>query len=303
MNRRAETEMQGEQRTGSKTTPAHASRQPAPAPVAAELYLNLLKRVLTRTIAPDGLDATADQTASRIPRWLTRLGVRVLGRGRLARAVYGRERRARVEGRDRPRYAETMVGLERLDNIEQCVVSVIRDDVPGDLIETGVWRGGSVILMRALLAAYGDTSRVVWVADSFEGLPPPRPDRFPPDEGDWHHDDTPLAVSLEEVRSNFERYGLLDDQVKFLPGWFETSLPQAPIEQLAVLRLDGDMYESTIVALDALYEKLSVGGYVIVDDYALAACRQAVDDFRKTHGISERITKVDWTGVWWRREQ
>jgi O-methyltransferase len=85
-----------------------------------------------------------------------------------------------------------------------------------------------------------------------------------------------LAVSLEQVKANFDRYGLLDDQVRFLKGWFRDTLPVAPIERLAVLRLDGDMYESPMDTLVNLYPKLSEGGYVIVDDYgAIPACRQA----------------------------
>lgn len=125
---------------------------------------------------------------------------------------------------------------------------------------------------------------------------------IPADAGhDLSHVDT-LAVSADTVRAAFERYGLLDDRVRFLEGWFSDTLPSAQIEQLAVLRLDGDLYESTIDALHALYPKLSVGGFVIVDDYgAWEPCRRAVDDFRSAHGISEEITKVDWTGVHWRR--
>ncbi len=208
---------------------------------------------------------------------------------------------ARQEGRDWPLEAETMVGLKRLDNLQHCVTSVIRDDVPGDLIETGVWRGGSSILMRAVLKAYGDCSRKVWLADSFRGLPQPDPARYPVDHGDtlWTYKE--LAIPLEQVKANFARYGLLDEQVAFLPGWFRDTLPTAPINQLAVLRLDGDLYESTMDALVALYPKVSTGGYVIVDDYALPTCRAAIDDFRRARGITDPIHQIDWTGAFWQR--
>jgi O-methyltransferase len=179
---------------------------------------------------------------------------------------------------------------------------VLEREVPGDLIETGAWRGGATIFMRAILRAYGDTERVVWVADSFQGLPTPDPSLYPEDETDrsWAHAE--LAVSLDNVKANFERYGLLDDQVRFLPGWFRETLPAAPIERLALLRLDGDMYESTMVALESLYPKLSSGGYVIVDDYgALQGCRAAVDDFRREQAITEELKWIDWTGVFWKR--
>jgi O-methyltransferase len=208
---------------------------------------------------------------------------------------------ARAEGRDWPLDAETMVGLRRLDNLQECIASVVADGVPGDVAETGVWRGGAMIFARAVLEALGDTERAVWCADSFAGLPPPDPQAYPADDGDVHHSYRQLAVSAGEVRANFERYGLLDDRVRFLEGWFRDTLPSAPIEQLAVLRLDGDMYESTIVALDSLYSKVSPGGYVIVDDYGAApACRKAIEDFRSGHGVTEPLREIDWTGVYWR---
>jgi hypothetical protein len=209
---------------------------------------------------------------------------------------------ARTDGKDWPAFAHTMVGLKRLNNLQQCCEDVIRRGVPGDLIETGVWRGGSTILMRAILKAHGVTDRRVWVADSFEGLPHPDEQKYPQDKGDTHHTHEALAVSLEQVKHNFERYGLLDEQVRFLKGWFKDTLPTAPIERLAVIRLDGDMYESTMDGLVNLYPKLSAGGYVIVDDYGyLPACRQAVHDYRDTHGIHDEIHRVDWTGVYWQR--
>jgi hypothetical protein len=208
----------------------------------------------------------------------------------------------RAEGIDWPARAHTMVGLKRLANVQECVENVIADGVAGDLIETGAWRGGTTIFMRAILKAHGFTDRTVWVADSFAGLPPPDAVHFPHDRGDTLHEFPQLAVTLERVRDNFRRYGLLDEQVRFLKGWFRDTLPDAPIERLAVLRLDGDLYESTIQALDGLYDRLTAGGYVIVDDYGnVAGCRQAVHDFRARRGINDPIRPIDWAGIYWRR--
>ena len=210
----------------------------------------------------------------------------------------------REAGRDWPKYAHTMIGVKRLDNIRFCMESVIRDEVPGDVIETGVWRGGATIFMRAVLRAHGVADRTVYVADSFRGLPPPNRERYPEDRKQVFHVFDELRVSRDEVQRNFERYGLLDDQVRFLEGWFSETLPRAPIDKLAVMRLDGDMYESTMDALVNLYPKLSVGGYVIIDDYgAVPACRQAVAEFRRQRGIEDPITSIDWTGVYWRRSR
>jgi hypothetical protein len=212
------------------------------------------------------------------------------------------QRSLRESGWDWPGEAETMIGLLRLNCIEECVKSVVRHGVPGDLLEAGVWRGGAVIYMRALLFAHGDQTRRVWVADSFEGLPPPDSANFAQDATMDLSGYKELAVSLEEVQSNFARYSLLDDRVHFLKGWFKDSLPGAPIDQLAVLRLDGDYYESTIQSLEALYDRVSRGGFVIIDDYlTFEPCREAVRDFRVANSIDDEIIPVDQGSVYWQK--
>ena len=216
--------------------------------------------------------------------------------------LYDVDTQTRQEGRDWPSRAYTMIGLKRLENLQNCIEDVLANRVPGDLIETGVWRGGATIFMRAILKVYDVTDRRVWVADSFEGLPMPDAERYPADEGDTLYQWRELAVSIEQVKANFERFGLLDEQVCFLKGWFRDTLPDAPIDQLAILRLDGDMYESTMEALVHLYPKLSPGGYVIVDDYeAVEGCRKAVNDYRASRGIKEEMRWADWTAVYWQR--
>ena len=207
----------------------------------------------------------------------------------------------RAGGLDWPLMAHTMIGQQRMDNLRHCVESVLADGVPGDLVETSVWRGGACIYMRSILRAYGITDRKVFVADSFEGLPAPDADKYPADANDNHHTFEVLAVSMEQVQENFAKYELLDDQVVFLKGWFKDTLPAAPIEQLAVLRLDGDMYESTMDALHALYDKLSPGGWVIVDDYVLAGCQKAIHDFRRDRGISDPIVPIDTMSACWQK--
>lgn len=205
------------------------------------------------------------------------------------------------EGRKWPNYADTMIGLKRLENIEFCVKRVLENNIEGHLIETGVWRGGASIFMRAILLAYRISNRKVFVADSFEGLPEPNIEKYPPDKGDILHKHQFLSISKDEVAANFNKYNLLDDQVVFLKGWFKDTLPNAPIDKLAVMRIDGDMYESTMDALVNLYPKLSTGGYCIIDDYALPACKQAVDDYRGKMNIKSPIIEVDWTGVYWQK--
>jgi len=208
----------------------------------------------------------------------------------------------RAVGRDWPSRALTMIGTQRLHHLRGCVEQVLADGVPGDLLEAGVWRGGASILMRAILAAYGARERRVWLADSFRGLPPPSPQRYPLD-ADLRLNDIPvLAVPRETVQHNFEALGLLDDSVRFVEGWFADTLASVDADAFAVVRLDGDLYESTMQSLDALYPKLSPGGFLIVDDYGcLGACRAAVHDYRERHGIREPIEAIDWTGAYWRK--
>lgn len=207
----------------------------------------------------------------------------------------------REQGWDWPSAAPSMIGLKRMENARSECERVIKAGVPGDFMETGVWRGGAVMMMRAVLKAYGITNRRVFAADSFAGLPPPT-EGVAPDAGAEFHTWTDFAVSLDEVKANFARYGLLDDQVVFIEGLFKDTLPTAPVVQLAVLRLDGDMYESTRDGIVNLYPKLSPGGTLIADDYYLfKAHRAAVDEYRAAHGITEPIIRIDEFGAYWVR--
>jgi O-methyltransferase len=269
---------------------------------AAELYLDLMKKCLTRSIFPETFRKPMPQAGSW-RKWVYAVASRLAAAGGFALVKHFRfDAASRAEGMDHPPEADTMIGLKRLDNLEFCITQVLRNGVSGDLIETGVWRGGATIFMRAVLKAYGDTRRLVWVADSFQGVPRPSPKKYPADAADPHWKHPELPVSESQVRANFHRYGLLDDQVRFLAGWFGDRLPQAPIDRLSILRLDGDMYESTWDALHALYDKVSPGGYVIVDDYhAVHGCRRATDEFRARRGIADALTPIDRLAVYWQK--
>jgi len=262
------------------------------------MYLDLLRVHLTRF----GDDDFAPMRAANHP--MIRRGLSVLAKRniRLVRTIPF-DKHKRTLGLDWPFAAETMIGMERLANLQKCVEIVLSEDVPGDLVECGVWRGGACILMRAVLAVYGDDKRHVWVVDSFAGVPPPDSKKYAADKDlrlDLQAD--VLAVPKSTVQANFQRYGLLDDRVSFLEGWFKDTLPTAPIDCISVLRLDGDLYESTIQAMDALYPRLSPGGFCIIDDYhAIDACRRAVADYRERHSISAPIIEIDGTGVFWRK--
>jgi len=222
----------------------------------------------------------------------------------MSRELAGDQLRFRTAGMDWPLHGLTMVGLPRLDDLQACVEAAVGDGVQGDLIEAGTWRGGAAILMRATLDSLGDDGRTVFVADSFQGFP--EVDRHPRDGYDLGADLAAcdfLAVPLEEVRDSFARFGL-NRGVSFVPGFFEDTLPALGARSWSIVRLDGDTYDATRSSLEALYPGLSVGGYLIADDYLqIDPCRQAVDDFRRQHGITEPLVEVDWSCARWRRER
>jgi hypothetical protein len=260
-----------------KTSPAPSSPE--------ELYLDLLKKTLTRA-----------QTAGRYGRrTLISAGWFEID-GLVPNSPQGYLEAGGVHLEMRQDDAETMVGTRQLDNIQFCITDVLKRRISGDVIECGAWRGGVTILMRAVLRAYGDTEKSVWVADSFEGLPRPKAGL------DFGLPRGEMAVSMEEVQGNFARYGLLDERVRFLKGFFNKTLPTAPIGKLSVLRADSDLYESQLDVLNNLYPKLSVGGYAIIDDYLeIAGCRRAIDEYRQAHNISEAIKPIDTEGIYWQK--
>jgi O-methyltransferase len=278
----------------------------------SEMYIDLLKSALCASLYEESawrvVEGPMHQDVSKLSfpsrlfakskhsilRFLRRRNLRLV-------RTFAFDPASRDIGTDWPLFGYTMTGRRRLDTLQKCVEDILQQNIPGDLMETGVWRGGSVIFMRALLSVRDDRKRVVWCADSFEGMPVPRDTDINISKAADFSDREYLAISLEQVQKNFARFGLLDDQVRFLKGWFSESLPTAPIEQLALLRLDGDLYESTHDALVNLYDKVSPGGYIIVDDYkSWGGCQVAVDEFRKQRGILEPLEDIDAHAVLWR---
>ncbi len=278
---------------------------------APDLYLDLMRECLTRTLFQD------EEVRETRPRGLAgkvwESARRAAGHPelRLVKPVPATPaaRLARVNGKGHfsPNY-ETSLSHARLRNIQECVATVAADGIPGDLIEAGVQRGGAAIFTRAAMLAYGAEERTMWLADTFTGMPVPDARQYPADAGyEQLTGDDPNAIGVEGVKAGFRRYGLLDEHVRFLPGMFADTLPGAPIGELAVVRLDADLYGSTSDAISALYPKLSVGGFLIADDYNSEmwskACGQAIRDYRDAHGISEPMLDADENTVYWRRER
>lgn len=190
------------------------------------------------------------------------------------------------------RHRLTLLPWSALEHLHFAIKDTVQRQIEGDFIETGVWRGGACILAKAIYNELRPTTKI-YLADSFEGLPMPNISEYPQDIGDTHYLDQNLKVSVEQVTENFKKFNLLDENIIFVKGWFKDTIPNLNVQKLSILRLDGDMYESTIQVLEHLYDKLSVGGYCIIDDFFHRGCYSAVMDFRRNRNISTQIHKVD----------
>ena len=191
-------------------------------------------------------------------------------------------------------YAQKRLG--GLVHIELLLQDVLDSEVEGDVIEAGCFMGGTAVFMRAVLEQKSGAQRRLLVADSFEGIPAPRTARGLRVDGpgvahgtaDWPER---YSAGQARVRSTFRRYGLWDERVVLIPGFFNISLPSyfegAPLGSLALIHIDADAYESVLDALDTLYPRLSPGGHVIIDDFHLPAVRTAVHEYRDAQGVSE----------------
>lgn len=243
-----------------------------------ENYLHLIQSVLSGTIYEDApLSANSD-------------GIPVF------------DSTIREYGWDWPSKAFTMIGTRRLLNFRHLIENVIAENIPGDIVETGVWRGGACIMAKAVLKIYNQQQRKVFLCDSFEGLPSPNVNLFPADANSTFHEYPELSVSIDQVKENFEKFNLLDDQIVFVKGLFKDTLDSLPTKHIAVLRLDGDMYESTIGPLRQLYDSVSPCGCVIVDDYEVVpACRQAVHDFFDERRINPELNIIDGVGRFFKK--
>lgn len=203
----------------------------------------------------------------------------------------------RTEGFDWPVEGLTMIGLKRMDNIQFCLEEILKKGIEGDVLEAGVWKGGACIFMKAILNQY-KSNKKVFVCDSFKGLPPPEVDQ---DKNSEFHTFPELSISLHQVKTNFNKYNLLDDRVIFVEGWFKDTLPVLKEQghKYSLIRLDGDMYKSTMDQLENLYEGVSIGGFIIIDDWAIPQARLACEKYREINNITDEIVPIDQYSVYW----
>lgn len=185
-----------------------------------------------------------------------------------------------------PESGYTTAALSGLDGLERCAEDVFSNAVTGDFFEAGVGRGGAAIFMRALQHAHGETHRRVWLADVF-----------------------PVALSsnrrghgIHDVRQHFRQFDLLDSGLVWLPGRFADTLTDAPITELALLRCDTGTGDGTRQVLDALYDRVSHGGFVVIGDYGYhQEIRETVRDFMNSRQITTALRRSDRYAAAWRK--
>lgn len=191
----------------------------------------------------------------------------------------------------------TMIGLRRLDNLQYCIEQVVKNNIPGAIVEAGVWKGGAMIFATAVLQTLG-ADRSVYVCDAFEGLFPKPIHEC--DEWTEKNDFSPLSVTIEKVKENFNTFGYLTPNVCFKHGWFSDTLPSIT-EPISVLRIDGDTYQSTMDTL-VLEPQIPSGGYIIMDDWAIESSKKAFLDYFKDRGVTEEDTiPVDTLSRYWKK--
>jgi hypothetical protein len=264
-------------------------------------YLDLLANALTASIYPEssGVVIRPGVKSGLYGKLRDFVIFQLMKRHFVVTKKYPFDLEKRKRGEDWPMFGYSMIGTVRLKNIYDCLKSAVENEVEGDFVECGVWRGGASIFARAALNELGAYNRKVWAADSFEGMPVQKTQDLDDPALAGH---AYLTVSVEDVKDNFRRFNLLDN-VTFLKGWFADTLPSCGVKKISVLRLDGDYYSSTMDTLEALYSKVAIGGYVIIDDYnSFVTCKKAVTDFLRKGGLSPTITGIDRHAVYWRKE-
>jgi hypothetical protein len=203
----------------------------------------------------------------------------------------------------------TMGGRKALENAFDVVARVEAGGIPGALVECGVAEGGTAAMMAMTSKALGGSARDVWLFDSYEGLPEPTVEDYHDGRAGEFIRPLPKGACLGTIEQVselfFGKLGFPRDQVHLVKGWFQDTVPlnRGKVPQIAVLRLDGDWYESTRIPLENFYDQVSPGGFVIIDDYATCfGSRRAVDEFRVERGISTRLHEDGRGGVYFQKD-
>jgi len=198
----------------------------------------------------------------------------------------------------------TKLSKARLASAHNFVKKSIQENIPGSIVECGTYKGGCLALM-AKTAHFMNSNKKIYGFDVFDHLPEPGEHDGKLSNGRGHSED--LNCTPDDVIDTLKLCGFDYLTLKLFPGLFQDTLTEQEtldeIGLISVLRLDGDWYESTKVCLDQLYDLVSVGGFVVIDDYGhFPGCKKAVDEFRERRGITSQLHKTDYTERWWIKE-
>ncbi len=201
----------------------------------------------------------------------------------------------------------TMTSVERGYSLYKSVEYVVKNKIPGDFVECGVWKGGSCMLIAMTLNLFGDTDRKIYLYDTYEGMPKPTEEDVISWNGrsvleKWEEDKSGVkdnfgswAVGLEAVKANVSNSNYPEDNFIFIPGDVAETLKEVKPDNIALLRLDTDWYASTVIELETLYPLLVEKGVIIIDDYGhFDGARKAVDEYFQNRPIL--LNRIDYTG-------
>jgi O-methyltransferase len=191
----------------------------------------------------------------------------------------------------------TLVGPERIHNLCALAQRAEEEQIPGDVIECGVYNGGTAAIL-ARIATRSQMNRTVWLFDSFQGMPETNEK-----DGKQAQEYVGKVVgSLDQVKQLLRKAGANMDRVKIVAGLFQDTFPRVDIKQTALLNLDCDWYESVKLCLEKFYDSVVPGGFVSIDDYGhWPGCREAVDTFFKKRGLSYELRHVDYSARWFQK--
>jgi O-methyltransferase len=193
----------------------------------------------------------------------------------------------------------TAVFVPRLVALYKLSEEINQRSLPGDIVECGVYNGGSAAIM-ASHCERSPVDRNVWLFDSFEGLPKPTDkdgDKAPAYEG-WCHGD------LSKVKKVLRKLRIPESRIHIIKGWFQDTFPSVQIRDIAILHIDADWYESVKLCLEKFYDSVQAGGYIVLDDYGdWEGCRIATDEFLKKRALDVKLIQVDYTGYYFQKPQ
>lgn len=201
----------------------------------------------------------------------------------------------------------TMTSPERLVSLSRAVDYIEFNKIEGDVVECGVWKGGSMMLVAKKLLELNNSSRKLYLFDTYEGMTSPSDNDidltnksakeiYVNEDTKFNENNEWCFSSVEDVKNNLRTTLYPENNTFFIKGKVEETLPDKNIQKIALLRLDTDWYESTKHELETLYDKLQIGGLLIIDDYGhWAGAKKAVDEFIKTNNISLFLNRVDYT--------